>query len=531
MVVRELINRVGWEVDQKSLTKAEQRIQSFKKGLKFAAVGVAAAVAGIGAVALKTAADIEMLETQFEVMLGSAEKAAGLMEELKEFSAATPFALEDLAQGTQTLLSFGVAQEDVLDTMRMLGDTAGGNREKLNGLILAFGKVQTKGKVSMEEINMIAERGVPIIGTLTEQLGVTEQQFFKLVSAGKIGRKEIQQAFRTMTSEGGMFFQGMQKQSLTFAGMLSTMKDNLKLAAAAIGETLLPTAKELIGTITTLVQGPLGELIKELAGALKPILEVLGPLLGTLSEVLVKLAKPLTVLIKFIADFISRALTPLSKILMVVADLIGELIGTGLVENLQPVTDVLILLLEVLAEILLILNPLLKVWIRFSMALNARVIRVMVAPFKLLLIIIRELLRTFRNVGGILLTPLRGVLEKIQSLFETVWNNIKDFFDNIWNAILKKIAALISWVNKVPGIDIRLPKIDDAADKATQKLIQNNQKQTNIQMKANVQQTFTGGAGPDGRGGLTAAQTGQMMKNAAQAAFSLELRKLIVSAA
>ena len=108
-------------------------------------------------------------------------------------------------------MSFGIEEENVIDRMRMLGDAALGNTEKLKGLILAYGKVKTKGKVSMEEINMIAEKGVPIIGTLSEQLGVTKTEFFKLVSAGKIGEKEVTKAFKTMTSEGGIFFQGMQK--------------------------------------------------------------------------------------------------------------------------------------------------------------------------------------------------------------------------------------------------------------------------------------------------------------------------------
>lgn len=193
--------------------------------------------------AVDAAANIEDITIQFETMLGSAEKAKKMMEELKIFSASTPFALDVLAEGTKTLVSFGVAAEDSVNTMRMLGDTAGGNSEKLRGLVLAYGKVQTKGKASMEEINMIAEKGVPIIGTLVEQLGVTEQEFFKLVSAGKIGREEIGQAFKTMTSEGGMFFEGMEKQSQTFNGIVSTMKDNVSLMGAAMVEDLMPILK------------------------------------------------------------------------------------------------------------------------------------------------------------------------------------------------------------------------------------------------------------------------------------------------
>ena len=222
--------------------------------MKIAALAVGAAIVGIGVAAVKSAGDMEMLATQFEVMLGSAEKATKMMDQLEEFSARTPFQLPDLAKGTQNLLAFGVAEENVLDAMRMLGDTAGGSREKLMGLVLAYGKVQVKGKASMEELNMIAEKGVPIFTTLMAQIGVgSKEAFFKMVSAGKIGKDAIKQAFRTMTSEGGIFFQGMKKSSETFQGVLSTLKDVINITLASLGKSMLPVLKEYASKITDIV--------------------------------------------------------------------------------------------------------------------------------------------------------------------------------------------------------------------------------------------------------------------------------------
>ena len=139
MTVRELITKISFKLDKTKQKKAEQTINKFKTFGKLAGAAIVTGIAAIGVASVKAAADMEMLTTQFEVMLGSTEKANNMMEQLKEFSAATPFQLQDLAQGTQTLLSFGVAQQDVIGTMRMLGDTAGGNSEKLKGLILAYG--------------------------------------------------------------------------------------------------------------------------------------------------------------------------------------------------------------------------------------------------------------------------------------------------------------------------------------------------------------------------------------------------------
>ena len=213
MVVRELLTKIGFKVDDKSIKDAESKTNKMSLAMKGMIMGAVAGIASIGVGAVSAAADMEMLTTQFEVMLGSAEKANKMMEDLKKFSAATPFALEDLAKGSQQLLSFGVAEENIIDTMRMLGDTAGGSAEKLSGLVLAFGKVQVKSKASLEEISMIAERGVPIFKTLSDQLGITQAELFDAISAGEISAENIQQAFKTMTSAGGMFYKGMEKQS------------------------------------------------------------------------------------------------------------------------------------------------------------------------------------------------------------------------------------------------------------------------------------------------------------------------------
>lgn len=372
MVVRELINLVGWKVDKKQLSEAQKKTQKFMKSLKRVGMAVGIGLLAIGAAAVKAAADMESLTVQFEVMLGSTEKAVVMMDKLKEFAAATPFALNDLAKGTQNLLAFGVAEKDVINRMRMLGDTAGGNAEKLQGLVLAFGKVQTKGKASMEEINMIAEKGIPIIGTLQKQLGVTEQQFFKLVSAGKIGREEVTQAFRTMTSEGGIFFKGMEKQSKTFAGLVSTMKDNITLVLAEIGGKLLPILKTLVDKITQLFQGAFGEIIDSLLSVLIPILEQAFVLVESLFSVLMPIVKALT-------EILQPILKILGIIMPIVTDVVS-LLGEGLSDIITDMTDLFIPLLEttaeLLAELMPLIRPILRIFIKimvFVIKLNAKI--------------------------------------------------------------------------------------------------------------------------------------------------------------
>jgi tape measure domain-containing protein len=265
MNVGELTTKLGYEVDNRGMEEAKKGLDNYKKALVAVGVGIAAIGAGIAAMgfkAISSAANMEDLTTQFEVMLGSAEKAVALMEKVKDFSEVTPFEPDQVASVTKTLLAFGVEAGDVIDTVKMLGDTSGGSFEKLNGIVLAYGKALTKGKVSSEELNQLAIKGLPIYGTLADKFGVTTGELQDMVSQGKVTSADMKIAFQTMTSSGGMFFKGMEQASQTYNGLLSTFKGTVSLLWAWIGEKLLPTAKTVLKTLIEFVGGPLKTIIQ-----------------------------------------------------------------------------------------------------------------------------------------------------------------------------------------------------------------------------------------------------------------------------
>lgn len=203
------------------------------------------AIFKVGQTFLKAGAQLESYTASFEVMLGSADKAKKLMSEINKVAAETPFEPTDIIKSTQALLAYGVAEKDVMDTFSVLGDISQGNAEKLDGLTIAYGKVQTKGKASMEEINMVAEKGVPIYDALAKQMGVSKTEVAKMASTGKISADVFNLAMKSMTLEGGVFYQSMIKQSKTMSGLWSTVTGNISQMAGEIGLMLLPKAKEL----------------------------------------------------------------------------------------------------------------------------------------------------------------------------------------------------------------------------------------------------------------------------------------------
>lgn len=230
--------------------KMKGPMKKMGKAVKGFAV-VAGVALGAATLALKAfigeASKIEDIEASFTPMLGSVEKAKDLVELLNQTAATTPFQLQDIANAaTQLLPAMNGDLEETVRTFRMLGDTAGGNVEKLNRISSVYSRVLLKNKLETGDLNILTERGIPIYKELSESMGVTVAEMAKMASQGKITGADIEKVFQKMTSEGGVFFKGMEIASATLTGKISTLKDNLALTAATIGTQLLPTIKPLL---------------------------------------------------------------------------------------------------------------------------------------------------------------------------------------------------------------------------------------------------------------------------------------------
>lgn len=218
------------------------------KGIGAAFVGMtAAAGAGIAAVAkmgVEYNAQMQSYQTAFETMLGDAEKAQQLTENLKTLANKTPLAMTDLADASQILLSFGSSAEQLPDQLKRLGDVAQGNAEKLGTMATAFGRIQSNGYASMEEINMMIDQGFNPLQIIAEKTGETMADLRDRVSAGEVSFEELSEALRIATGEGGQFFNALENQSKTFDGQMSTLKDKALSLAGTLTEDLFANLAE-----------------------------------------------------------------------------------------------------------------------------------------------------------------------------------------------------------------------------------------------------------------------------------------------
>jgi tape measure domain-containing protein len=262
VVVREVFTRLGFDVDNKSIMKAETAMRGIQNTAELAATAFVAAGAAAAAFALNAAGEFEQMEISFETMLGSADEAKKFLDEMATIAKTTPFELQDVNQNAKLLLAMGIETDKVGQKIVELGNISAGLSVPLSRIALNFGQVRVQGKLTGRELRDFAVSGVPLLDQLSKQLGKSKSEVQDMISAGKIGFPEVEKAFTAMSSEGGKFANLMEKQSKSLFGIISNFQDIIFLLAKDIGKKLLPRAKEFIESLIELIEAN-RELIKQ----------------------------------------------------------------------------------------------------------------------------------------------------------------------------------------------------------------------------------------------------------------------------
>lgn len=250
-------------IDEKGFSSGIKKLGGIAKGgLSILGGAVAAVTGAMGAgvaAGMKYNADMQMYMANFSTMLGSEEAAVKFVDQLKETAAKTPFEMSDLANASKTLLAFGSTADGANDQIKMLGDISLGNAEKLKTLSTAFGRIQSNGKASMEELNMMIDSGFNPLNIIAEKTGESMEDLRKRVSDGGVSFEELNAAMVQATSEGGQFYKGMEKASTTMDGLISTLKDN---AMSLLGEVVQPLTDQMTTTLLPAAIDAIGQLSK-----------------------------------------------------------------------------------------------------------------------------------------------------------------------------------------------------------------------------------------------------------------------------
>ncbi len=279
-------------LQSKSMKDTADLVSGLNKGVKTLAVAGAAAGTAVLGIGTNYNMQMEQYNAGFTTMLGNAERAGELMDDLKGFAETTPFELTDLADASTTLLAFGEDVENLMPDLKMLGDISLGNKEKFKGLALVFGQVQSQGKLMGQDLLQMINQGFNPLQIISEKTGKSMAQLKDEMADGAITYEMVADAMRTATSEGGQFFNAMEYQSKTAQGQISTLKDNVTAFFGELSEgfsevladDILPAAIEGVEWLTEkLRDGSIEDFFKKAATGAAGF----GAALGALNVILV----------------------------------------------------------------------------------------------------------------------------------------------------------------------------------------------------------------------------------------------------
>ena len=456
---------------------------------------VAQTISEVAKMGVEYNAQIETYQTALTTLTGSAEEANKIIEQVKKDAASTPFEVASLVKGNQLLISAGLSAEQARDDILALGNAisaTGGGEEELSRMVINLQQIKNVGKASALDIKQFAYAGIDVYGLLADYTGKTREEVTDL----EISYEDLTGALKFASKEGGKYFNAMEKQSKTFNGQLSNLKDNFM---AFLGEVTIPMftflKDEVLPVINGILDGTLGidEGINKLTETfLNGVMSMVNTLVENLPTFLQMGINILLSLISGITQALPDLIPTMVQVIMdmvnILLDNIDEIIECGiqllvaLTEGIMNALPELIsrlpeIIIKIVSKLIELAPQLLSAALRIIMALAEGLIKYIPEMISRIPQIIRSMVNAFkqgvsdfRNVGKNLMNGLwHGI--------KNTWNNLKSKVEDLGKGIVNKFKNVFGihspsklfrdeiGKNLILGVGVAFEKDDDLIDK------------------------------------------------------------------
>lgn len=292
----------GFSSTLSTLSKNVASFMVYDVGKKLVDGFINATKAGIGYNAM-----LETSKISWTNLLNGSENAANKMiARLEKLAAITPFDYEGVDAFAKKLEMAGLGGKDLEKNIIAVGDAVsavGGNTETLNGVATALTQISMKGKVSAEEMQQLAERGIPAYKLLAEGMGVTEAQLMDLMKDGEVMANE---ALPILISQMEKAFGGsMASQVGTFNAGVSTLKDRFKALAGHLSKPLFDKLTEGINKVNPILEKLTASLGSEAGfmGTIRKFAPGIEPFVQTAISIFTTMGETVGVIIQSMTNF------------------------------------------------------------------------------------------------------------------------------------------------------------------------------------------------------------------------------------
>lgn len=217
-------------------------------GAEFITNPIVALTAGIGVVS-KLGMEAEKTATSFNVLVGSETKAAKMLGEINKYADNTLWDRSTTQNAAKTMLGFGISTETVVGDLKMLGDVAMGDKNKLQSLALVFGQISAAGKLQGQDLLQLINAGYNPLLDLSELTGKSVATLKDEMSKGLITFDMVRAAFQKATGEGGKFNRMTEQIAQTSYGAFEQLKGKLIGTLLELYEVIKPFVIPIINAL------------------------------------------------------------------------------------------------------------------------------------------------------------------------------------------------------------------------------------------------------------------------------------------
>ena len=431
------------------------------------------ALAALGKQGLEYNAQMEKYKTGFTTLLGDAEKAAAIMEQIKLDAGVTPFDVAGLTQAVQLLVSADIKADSARDTILALGDAiaaTGGGDDELRRMAQNLQQVSNTGKASAVDVKQFAMAGINIYKVLADYLGITAKEAAEM----EVTFEVLQKALIAAAAEGGMYFGAMANQSQTLNGAVSNLGDSFGQFSGRVTENLSRAAVGVVNALTdmlnsmspfeaaiTAVFDAIAEGVTERIPMIKDGLDRLGEAVGL---IIPKLSDISGLLPNISSEM--QSISPSAEALSGIIPALAEAV-TGLLKPLEsislktlPATKEAFKSLS--TELIVLSNDLLPTIARFVGELVASLAQLGLNLLPTIFNTVSTLIKPLGDIAKDIMPALNEVVDAAAPILEAVFKNavepianaiakIFPMLSEIAKVLLLKIAELIERIR--PGIE------------------------------------------------------------------------------
>lgn len=232
-----------------------------------------------------------------QAMGQTAGKSKELLDWIQKLAIESPFRQEDVAGAFRLSLAFGFSTREAQRLTAAMVDfttATGAGGETIERISRALGQIKTRGKLSMEELNQLAEGGVDAMRILSDATGKTGKELMDSITKGQI---DANFAIQAILQDMERMYAGAGKASATsMTGLLSTLNEIKDTAGRDLLGGVFQSFQAPLAGLTTILTAPefragvqqwgaaLGQFssdrISETAAAFERINSVIQPLLS-----------------------------------------------------------------------------------------------------------------------------------------------------------------------------------------------------------------------------------------------------------